>query len=214
VIFRDVTEQKRAEAKIHEAVRLRDQFLAMLSHELRNPLGAIVTATAMLKQNSADGHDRRRSARRIAIVERQSLQMARLLDDLLEASRVHAEQDRVAAAGAGPATIAAEAADAVRASWRAAAWRSRRRCPTSRCSSTAIPRGLQQIQVNLLSNAAKYTPRGGHVRFSGRRDGADAVIRVRDDGAGLPPRWPTPSSTCSCRRRRTLDRAAGGPGVG
>src|SRR6202008_3801811 len=84
VIFRDVTAQKKAEEKIQEAVRRRDQFLAMLSHELRNPLGAIVTATALVKaQVPLDG-----AARFIHIIDRQSQQMARLLDDLLEASRV------------------------------------------------------------------------------------------------------------------------------
>ena len=81
-----MTEQKRAEEKIQEAVRRRDQFLAMLSHELRNPLGAIVTATALLK---SDERRREKVARACStILERQSEQMARLLDDLLEASRV------------------------------------------------------------------------------------------------------------------------------
>ena len=83
-VFRDVTEQKRAEEKIQEAVRRRDQFLAMLSHELRNPLGAVVTATSMLKKEMPD-EDRRRL---LGILERQSQQMARLLDDLLEVNRV------------------------------------------------------------------------------------------------------------------------------
>ena len=84
-IFRDVTEQKRAEEKIQDGVRRRDQFLAMLSHELRNPLGAIVTATALLKSNRASPE---KAPRFLKILERQSEQMAHLLDDLLEASRV------------------------------------------------------------------------------------------------------------------------------
>ena len=84
-IFRDVTEQVRAKAKIDDEVRRRDQFLAMLSHELRNPLGAVVSATAMLKITDAKDQTH---ARTIDVLERQSRQMARLLDDLLDASRV------------------------------------------------------------------------------------------------------------------------------
>ena len=84
-VFRDVTEQKRAEEKIQEAVRRRDQFLAMLSHELRNPLGAVVTATSLLQES--DGR-RTSGDALLGILERQSQQMARLLDDLLEVDPV------------------------------------------------------------------------------------------------------------------------------
>src|SRR6185295_13012157 len=85
--LRDVTEQKEAQENIQEAVRRRDQFLAMLSHELRNPLGALVTATSLLG-DSKDGVTGERRKRLLGIVERQSAQMARLLDDPLEVSRV------------------------------------------------------------------------------------------------------------------------------
>ncbi len=84
-IFRDVTEQVRAKAKIDEEIRRRDRFLAMLSHELRNPLGAVVTATSMLKSVGSPNNVQDRA---VSVLERQSRQMARLLDDLLEASRV------------------------------------------------------------------------------------------------------------------------------
>ncbi|MET0553571.1 MAG: chemotaxis protein CheB, partial [Vicinamibacteria bacterium] len=214
VIFRDVTEQKRAEAKILEAVRLRDQFLAMLSHELRNPLGAIVTATAMLKQNSADGHDETRERKGLAIVERQSVQMARLLDDLLEASRVTQNKIELRRRVLDLRTIAAEAADAVRASMEERGVTFEATLPDEPLFVDGDPARLQQIQVNLLSNAAKYTPRGGHVRFSVTRDGTDAVIRVRDDGAGLPPQMADSIFDLFVQATRTLDRAAGGLGVG
>ena len=79
-VFRDVTEQKRAEERIQEGMRRRDEFLAMLSHELRNPLGAVVTATALLKAEECPSEKR---PRLMEIIERQSQQMARLLDDLL-----------------------------------------------------------------------------------------------------------------------------------
>src|SRR5687767_5624334 len=84
-IFRSVTEQRRSEEKIKDSVRRRDQFLAMLSHELRNPLGAVVTATALLRRNVATSEQRETA---LVIIDRQSQQMTRLLDDLLEVSRV------------------------------------------------------------------------------------------------------------------------------
>jgi two-component system CheB/CheR fusion protein len=214
VIFRDVTEQKRAEAKIHEAVRLRDQFLAMLSHELRNPLGAIVTATAMLKQNSADGHDLSRERKAIAIVERQSVQMARLLDDLLEASRVTQNKIELRRRVLDLRQIAVEAADAVRASMDQRGVAFEASLPAEPLFVHGDPARLQQIQVNLLSNAAKYTPSGGHVRFTVGREGAEAVIRVQDDGAGLPPQMADTIFDLFVQATRTLDRAAGGLGVG
>src|SRR6185295_17130599 len=83
-IFRSITEQKRADYKIQEAVRRRDQFLAMLSHELRNPLGAIATASALLKSDSASVS----RPKLLDVVDRQTQQMGRLLDDLLEVTRV------------------------------------------------------------------------------------------------------------------------------
>jgi two-component system CheB/CheR fusion protein len=214
VIFRDVTQQKRAEAKILEAVRLRDQFLAMLSHELRNPLGAIVTAIAMLKHDTGDGHEQTRQRRGLAIVERQSVQMARLLDDLLEASRVTQNKIELRRRVLDLRRIAAEAADAVRGSMEARGVSFEASLPDEPLFVDGDPARLQQIQVNLLSNAAKYTPRGGHVRFSVERDGPDAVVRVRDDGAGLPPHMADSIFDLFVQATRTLDRAAGGLGVG
>jgi two-component system CheB/CheR fusion protein len=214
VIFRDVTEQKRAEAKIHEAVRLRDQFLAMLSHELRNPLGAIVTATAMLKQNGANGHDRGTEQRALGIVERQSMQMARLLDDLLEASRVTQNKIELRRRVVDLRQVAAEAVDAVRETMNERGLSFRTDLPAQPVFVDGDPARLQQIQVNLLSNAAKYTPRGGHVVFTVGRDGSDAVLRVRDDGAGLPPHLAESIFDLFVQATRTIDRAAGGLGVG
>jgi two-component system CheB/CheR fusion protein len=214
VIFRDVTEQMRAEAKIHEAVRLRDQFLAMLSHELRNPLGAIVTATAMLKQNAADGHDQTKERRSLAIVERQALQMARLLDDLLEASRVTQNKIELRRRVLDLRPVASEAAEAVRASMQERGLSFEAVLPDEPLHVDGDPARLQQIQMNLLSNAAKYTPPGGHVRFSVLRDGDDAVVRVRDDGAGLPPSMAESIFDLFVQATRTLDRASGGLGLG
>jgi len=210
-IFRDVTEQKRAEFKIQEAVRRRDQFLAMLSHELRNPLGAIVTATALLHEGAAAGQDR---GPVIAVLERQSRQMARLLDDLLEASRVTQNKIELRRQVLDLRDIAGDAADAVRASMEAQGLTFTTELATEPLPIDGDPARLQQVQVNLLSNAAKYTPAGGHVHLRLERVGREAVIRVQDDGVGIPEDMLASVFDLFVQSTRTLDRAAGGLGVG
>ena len=210
-IFRDVTTQKRAEEKIQEAVRRRDQFLAMLSHELRNPLGAIVTATAMLKHDGPPGLG---PARLFEILDRQSHQMARLLDDLLEASRVTQNKIELRRGTVDLGAITREAADAVRAQMDARGIDFATHIPPEPIAVDGDPARLQQIQVNLLHNAAKFTPRGGHVVLEVARGGNAAVVRVRDDGAGIPAHMLDSVFDLFVQSSRTLDRAAGGLGVG
>jgi two-component system CheB/CheR fusion protein len=209
VIFRDVTEKTRAEGKIQEAVRRRDQFLAMLSHELRNPLGAIVTATAMLK-STGDGIDERA----VSVLERQSVQMTRLLDDLLEASRVTQNKIDLRKRRVDLREVATEAAAALRGQMQAQQLRFHLDLPGAPVPVDGDPARLQQIQVNLLSNAAKYTPRGGEVHLHVQREGDGAVIRVKDNGVGMPPHMLESIFDLFVQSSRTLDRSAGGLGLG
>jgi two-component system CheB/CheR fusion protein len=210
VILRDVTEQKQAEAKIQEAVRRRDQFLAMLSHELRNPLGAIVTATSMLKREAPADE----AAPLIGVLERQSHQMARLLDDLLEASRVTQNKIELRRRVIDLRLVAADAADVVRAQLDAHGIAFVADVEDAPICVDGDPARLQQIQVNLLSNAAKYTPPGGRVMLQLRREAGTAVIRVRDNGVGIAPQMLESIFELFVQSTRTLDRAAGGLGVG
>ncbi|HWB82003.1 MAG TPA: chemotaxis protein CheB, partial [Nannocystaceae bacterium] len=209
-VLRDVTEQKRNEHEIELAVRRRDQFLAMLSHELRNPLGAIVMATGMLR-DGAPGEQRQRM---LATLERQSSQMARLLDDLLEASRVTQDKIELRKSTVDVAAIAREAADAVRQLMEARGLGFAVELQSDPLWVSGDPARLQQIQVNMLSNAAKYTPRGGHVLLQVHADGEDAVIRVRDNGVGIPVDMLDKVFDLFVQSNRTLDRAEGGLGVG
>ena len=210
-MLRDVTKQKRAEEKIQEAMRRRDQFLAMLSHELRNPLGAVVTATELVK---ADTHLDPRLSKLIHIIDRQSQQMARLLDDLLEASRVTQDKIELRKRIVDLGPIAREAADAVRGAMEA---RGLTFTLSVECEPLCVdgdPARLQQLQVNLLNNAAKYTPRGGHVHLAAGCEGEVAVIRVRDDGVGIPSEMLDSVFDLFVQAERTLDRSDGGLGVG
>ena len=210
-VFRDVSEQKRADERIQEAMRRRDEFLAMLSHELRNPLGAVVTAAALLKGTECPPDKR---PHLVEIIERQSQQMARLLDDLLEVSRVTQNKIELRKVRVDLGTVTREAADAVR-----------NLMESRKIEFTVIieplpvyvvgdPARLQQIQVNLLTNAGKYTHRGGRVRLEARREGDQALIVVRDDGAGIPKDMLDNVFELFVQSNRTLDRSDGGLGVG
>jgi two-component system CheB/CheR fusion protein len=214
-IFRDVSEQVRAKSKIDDEVRRRDQFLAMLSHELRNPLGAVVSAIAMLKGGGGGGDQSGLSTRPVEILERQSQQMARLLDDLLEASRVTQNKIELRRRVVDLRTVASETADAVRAQMK-----ERNLAFTVDLDAEPLwvlgdPARLHQIQFNLLSNAIKYTPRGGAVSLGVRRDGdGAALIRVKDNGAGIPSHMLESVFDLFVQAKHTLDHADGGLGVG
>ena len=211
-IFRDVTEQVRAKAKIDDEVRRRDQFLAMLSHELRNPLGAVVSATSMLKTGDAHGNAH---ARAIDVLERQSRQMARLLDDLLDASRVTQNKIELRRRVVDLRLIASEAADAVRSQVRERGLELTLDLAPEPLWVHGDATRLQQIQINLLSNAVKYTPRGGHVKLTAAPDGnGTAIVRVSDNGAGIPSHMLDSVFDLFVQARHTLDHADGGLGVG
>ena len=212
-IFRDVTEQVRAKAKIDEEVRRRDQFLAMLSHELRNPLGAVVTATAMLK--AAESQDETH-ARSVEILERQSRQMARLLDDLLEASRVTQNKielrrrvvDLRLIARRPPMRCDAQMQDTGlefdgRSRLRAAVGARRRRPPATGPDQSAEQR--RQVHATRRPRDRCAPDRDGKMRRS---------IRVSDNGAGISPQMLDSVFDLFVQARQTLDHADGGLGVG
>jgi two-component system CheB/CheR fusion protein len=212
-IFRDITEQKRADEKVQDGVKRRDQFLAMLSHELRNPLGAIVTATALLKSDRGVPSPER-AARFLDILERQSEQMARLLDDLLEASRVTQNKIELKRTVIDLRAVAAIAADSIRETVASRGIELTVETDVEPIWIYGDPSRLQQIQANLLSNAAKYTPSGGHVVFQAKREDGAAVVRVKDDGVGIPKDMCETIFELFVQARRTLDRSSGGLGVG
>lgn len=207
-IYRDVTEQKRVEEKVQESIRRRDQFLAMLSHELRNPLGAVVTAMSLLR-SGAMGNEKL-----LQIVERQTKHMARLLDDLLEASRVTQNKIELRTRPLELSAILRDAVDAVRGVMDGCGVQLALDIDPAPLPVRGDEARLLQIHVNLLSNAAKYTPRGGHVWLSAAREGHEAVVRVRDDGVGIPRELLDQIFELFVQSRRTIDRSDGGLGLG
>jgi two-component system CheB/CheR fusion protein len=212
VVFRNVTEQKRAEHKAQEAVRRRDQFLAMLSHELRNPLGAIVTATGLLRSGSPSAA--KNPGRLHDVLERQSQQMAHLLDDLLEASRVTQNKIELRKTVVDLRDVVRDTVEAVRTQLDSRGVHLTVALPEEPVPVLGDAARLQQIHANLLSNAAKYTPRGGHAELAVTRADSDVLVSVRDDGVGIPPGMLESVFEMFVQSHRTLDRSAGGLGVG
>jgi two-component system, chemotaxis family, CheB/CheR fusion protein len=210
-VSRDVTDRKRAEDKIREGIRRRDQFLAMLSHELRNPLGAIVNAMTLLEWTDERSAG---SGKALGVIDRQTRHMARLLDDLLEVSRVTQNKIELRKAVVDLRTVVEDAVKATFADFERHNLELTVEIDDAPLHVDADSARLQQIHLNLLNNAAKYTPAGGHVKISVRREDGQAVVRVCDDGVGILQEMLEGIFDLFVQSDKTLDRAEGGMGVG
>lgn len=201
-------EAEAARAEAEAANRAKDQFLAMLGHELRNPLSAITSGVKVL---SLARDDARRERTR-ALVERQALHLARLVDDLLDVARV----------SSGRITLQKGPMDLAECIHRAvAALESSGRTGAHQLTVDAEEAWLEgdesrlcQVVTNLVSNALKYTPEGGRVRVCTRVEGDAVVLEVSDTGVGLSPEVLPRVFELFFQVDRTLDRSQGGLGVG
>jgi PAS domain S-box-containing protein len=178
----DVTERKRFETALRENDRRKDEFLATLAHELRNPLAAIRSAVDILRLG-APGEPSSRQA--TEIVHRQARQLTRLTDDLLDISRISRgalvlRRERVEL---GP--VLRQAVEANQALIDASRHELQLQLPSEPLAVHADAARLTQIFSNLLHNAAKYTPPGGSIALTAQRRDHDAVVSVRDTGIGI-----------------------------
>jgi two-component system CheB/CheR fusion protein len=183
----------------------------MLSHELRNPLGAMVSATGLLKAIDSQNDVQ---VRTVEILERQARQMARLLDDLLEASRVTQSKIHLRRRVVDLRDTAAEAAEAVRSQAEAKGLDFEVDLGADPLHVYGDTARLQQIQINLLNNAVKYTARGGRMSLRLKREDSWATIRVTDNGDGIPTQMLDSIFDLFVQAKHTLDHAEGGLGVG
>ncbi|HEY7499166.1 MAG TPA: chemotaxis protein CheB [Vicinamibacterales bacterium] len=211
VTFLDVTERRRAEQEIQDGVRRREQFLAMLSHELRNPLAAILSATRML-DNARWADDACREAGQV--VTRQANHMARLLDDLLDVARITRGRIVLKKESIDLRTTARSAIESLRPQFESRGTRLVTMIEDAPIRVFGDPTRLQQIQANLLSNASKYSPPGSEARFELRCEGTEAMIRVSDNGRGIEPQILPKIFDLFVQGQPTLDRADGGLGIG
>jgi signal transduction histidine kinase len=203
--------ERAARTEAEAASRAKDEFLAMLGHELRNPLAAIASASQVLERGaraSTDGSERRLTA----IVARQARHLSRMVDDLLDVSRV----------SSGKIALSRESVDLRDVADRAvAAFREAGRLTSHELSVSAEsavvygdPTRLEQIVWNLLDNALKYTPAGGRVSLTVTATPRAASLGVRDTGVGIAPELLPHIFDLFVQARRSLDRAEGGLGLG
>jgi PAS domain S-box-containing protein len=183
-ITMDVTEQRQAQEALQQADRRKDQFIATLAHELRNPLAPIRTAVAILGRDAAAEADRAWSR---DVIERQVAHMGRLVDDLLDTARISSGKLLLRRQRVELAAVVAAALETSRPALDAAGHRLVTRMPGAQAAVDADPARLAQVLSNLLNNAAKYTPPGGTIELSVEESGGEARIAVTDNGMGFPP---------------------------
>ncbi|MET0209340.1 MAG: HAMP domain-containing sensor histidine kinase, partial [Burkholderiaceae bacterium] len=213
-LIRSMAERERNEAL--KALRLADErkneFLAMLAHELRNPLAPISTAAGLLRSVYASdpGAVRRTSE----IIARQVEHMVHLVDDLLDVSRVTRGMIELKRERVDLRQVVGAALEQVQPLLDARRQRLRTGLPDGRVLVEGDAKRLIQVLANLVNNAAKYTPEEGNVHVSVRIEGAQAVLAVRDDGIGIAPELLPDIFGLFTQARRTPDRAEGGLGLG
>ncbi|HEX2831587.1 MAG TPA: hybrid sensor histidine kinase/response regulator [Thermoanaerobaculia bacterium] len=194
--------------ELEERVQERDRFLAVLGHELRNPLGAILLAAQMRDDDGKLDGDH------ADLIERQSRHLTRLVNDLLDLSRVAAGKIVLKQQPVDLRDVAAEALRVLQPVGDA----QRVAIQLQRCARPLIVRGdpvrLDQIVTNVLSNAIKYTPEEGHVRVVLAEEEGSAVIRVTDDGVGIAPERIGVIFELFAQAENAIGRAQGGMGIG
>jgi signal transduction histidine kinase/CheY-like chemotaxis protein len=198
-------------AALRDADRRKNEFLAVLAHELRNPLAPILTSVEVLRLL---GPGDAPVARARDIVERQVRQMVRLVDDLLDVTRVAQGKLTLRKSTFDLAAAVAEAVQTTAPLFEAQGHRLAVELPADPLRLEADQARVVQVLVNLLTNAGKYTDRGGQVRLAARRDGDEAVVTVGDNGVGIEPAMLGRVFDLFTQVDRSLDRSRGGLGIG
>lgn len=216
--IRDITDRSRMERQLQEQAaaladldRRKDEFLAMLGHELRNPLAPITNAVQLLRLQNNETKPQRQA---LAIIERQVGQLTRLVNDLLEVSRINTGKINLQRERVGLIGIVECAVESVRP-----LINQHKHELTVSLSSRPIwlnadAARLEQVVVNLLNNAAKYTADGGRISITVEQEADEAVLRIRDTGVGIAPELLPRIFDLFTQAERSLDRSQGGLGIG
>jgi signal transduction histidine kinase/DNA-binding response OmpR family regulator len=209
-LIKDLAESERAARfDAEEANRAKDDFLAMLGHELRNPLSPIMTATHLLKLRGGEG-----AAREVNVIERQTEHLTRLVDDLLDVSRITRGKVTLSRESVEVADIVAAAIETASPTIENGRHQLTTKVPTHGLVVDVDRVRMAQVIANLLTNAAKYTLPGGRITVSAAREGHDIVIHVQDIGAGISADLLPRVFDLFVQARQTLSRAQGGLGLG
>lgn len=206
----DVTERKRAEEVLQDADRRKDDFLALLAHELRNPLAPIRNGLQILRL-SQQPEARERTQE---MMDRQLTHMVRLIDDLLDVSRINRDKMELRRARVLLSDVLSSAIETARPSIEAAGHELVLALPVKPVFLYADLTRLAQVFSNLLTNSAKYTESGGKIRFAAQLAGETVVVEVCDNGTGIPAESLPHVFDMFSQVDRSLERASGGLGIG
>lgn len=207
----DITDIKKSEHALREADRRKDEFLAVLAHELRNPLAPICTGLELLREAA---ENRAMFEEVCSMMQSQSQQLVRLVDDLLDVSRitrgaVELRRSRVDLAG-----VVSSAVEAARPAIDQSGHQLTVSLPEEPVVLYADPTRLAQVFSNLLNNAAKYTPPQGQVYLSAERQASEVVVTVSDNGIGIPPNMLRSIFEMFAQADRSMEGSQGGLGIG
>jgi signal transduction histidine kinase/DNA-binding response OmpR family regulator len=209
VVVTDVTDLVRARRDAEVANSAKDEFLAMLGHELRNPLAPILIALELIRVRRVVGAERE-----LAIIERQAQHLVRLVDDLLDVARIARGKIELRPERVELAHLVALAVEATAPLIAERRHQLLIETPAQGLAVDADPVRLTQVISNLLTNAAKYTNNGGRVRVCARAEDGQAVLEVEDNGIGISPEMLPRLFDRFTQERQALDRSRGGLGLG
>lgn len=210
-VARDVTDRVRAEEALKEADRRKDDFIALLAHELRNPLAPIRNGLQVLKLSNGDGRPGEDTRK---MMDRQLTHMVRLIDDLLDVSRISRNKLELRRERVSLSEVIASAVETAQPVLDAAEHKLTVSLPSEPVDLDADLTRLAQVFSNLLTNSAKYMHRGGHVYLTAERRDDSVSIAVRDHGIGIPAdSLPTIFDMFS-QVDRSIERTTGGLGIG
>jgi CheY-like chemotaxis protein/nitrogen-specific signal transduction histidine kinase len=205
----DLIEHRQREEALREANRAKDEFLAMLGHELRNPLSPIVTALQILKLKGNGQY-----AKMLEVVERQVQYLIRLVDDLLDVSRITRGLIQIKKHPVRLQDVVAQAAEMAMPLIEQRRIHLQVHIPDEVLRLDGDEGRLAQVVSNLLTNAAKYNEPGGHIEVEAHRTGDEIALVVRDDGVGISAELLPHVFDLFTQERQTADRARGGLGIG
>jgi len=208
---RDVTERKRYEQSLQEADRRKNEFLALLAHELRNPLAPISNAVQVLRLKRGNQQVVQSASE---MIERQVGQMVRLVDDLLDVSRISRGKIELHKERIELVSAVNHAAEAIRPNCERMDHELTLVLPPNPIFLNADPTRLAQMLGNLLTNACKFTDKGGRIFLTVEREGVQAVIRVRDTGIGIAADQLTRIFDMFTQLDTSLERSVSGLGIG
>jgi signal transduction histidine kinase len=204
---RQLTREMEERRAVERTSNAKDEFLAMLGHELRNPLSAISSAAALLGLPGAENNSRART-----IIQRQSQHLSRIVDDLLDLSRTMSGKILLNRKPLNLAALVSTCLDTFRATGRTAGYNLQAEMPPAWVD--ADPTRLEQVVCNLIDNALKYTPQGGTIDIATELDGDNVVLTVSDSGVGIGPDLLPHVFDVFVQGTISLDRAQGGLGIG